>query len=145
MSKKSYINGFCKAAEARGVDPRSLVEFVMAKKAADDNKGGGFMDSVSNGIGSFANWWRNSEGDSEREVYKALIGALAGGGLGVGVGSALAGRGGVRSGAILGSLVGAGGAVNWDVLKNALGSLADKAKQRAAAAAQNNNSNTQQT
>ncbi len=34
MSKESYIRGFCKAAEAAGVDPKAL-----AKYAADNNAG----------------------------------------------------------------------------------------------------------
>lgn len=32
MSKESYIRGFCKAAEAHGVDPQALAKFAMQKK-----------------------------------------------------------------------------------------------------------------
>ena len=32
MSKESYIRGFCKAAEAHGVDPVRLAKFAAAKR-----------------------------------------------------------------------------------------------------------------
>ena len=33
MSKESYIRGFCKAAEAHGVDPQSLAKYAAEKQA----------------------------------------------------------------------------------------------------------------
>ena len=37
MSKQSYMTGFCKAASAAGVDPQALAQYVMSKKAAEDD------------------------------------------------------------------------------------------------------------
>ena len=34
MSKESYIRGFCKAAEAAGVDPRELAKYASAQALA---------------------------------------------------------------------------------------------------------------
>lgn len=38
MSRQSYINGFCKQAAARGVDPRALWDFMDAMAASHQTK-----------------------------------------------------------------------------------------------------------
>jgi hypothetical protein len=40
MSKESYIRGFCKVAEAAGVDPKALARFAEGKELMFDPKKG---------------------------------------------------------------------------------------------------------
>lgn len=84
MSKQSYVEGFCKAAEAHGVDPYALYELVVPMRK--EAQSGGIWDSVKGVIEQAKQKWNEIDPN-----YKPLVGSLVGGGLGAGAG-ALAGK-----------------------------------------------------
>ena len=84
MSKQSYVEGFCKAAEAQGVDPYALYELVVPMRK--EAQSGGIWDSVKGVIEQAKQKWNEIDPN-----YKPLVGSLVGGGLGAGAG-ALAGK-----------------------------------------------------
>lgn len=98
MSKETYIAGFRKAAEARGVDPSALAEFVKSGFSLDDIK-----KSISNVGNSIAQKWR--EVPSEYKPYVGGLAGMAGGGLLGAVGGKLTGFGAGR-GALAGMGIG---------------------------------------
>lgn len=122
MRRKSYIDGFCKVAAAHGVDPRTLARYAIEKKAEGE---GGYLDKIKDLLGQANNWY-----NEQSEGVKGLIGAGAGALAGTGIGAALAGRKGIRSGAVLGALGGGYAAVDWKALAKALGDLGEQAKAR---------------
>lgn len=84
MSKQSYVDGFCKAAAAQGVDPYALARiFAPMRKQA---QAGGIWEGVKNVIDQVKQKW-----DEVDPSYKPLVGSLVGGGVGAGTG-ALAGK-----------------------------------------------------
>ena len=84
MSKQSYVEGFCKAAEAHGVDPYALYELIVPMRK--EAQSGGIWDSVKGVIEQAKQKWNDIDPN-----YKPLVGSLVGGGLGAGAG-ALAGK-----------------------------------------------------
>ena len=126
MSKQSYIDGFCKKAAENGVDPRALAQFAVQKEAQDAAAaaGGGsdvwgkVMEAINkakaktiDAAKSTAQWY-----GKQNQAVKALIGAGLGSAAGTGLGAALAGKKGLRAGAILGAVGGGAAAVDWKAL-----------------------------
>lgn len=146
MSKQSYINGFCKAAAANGVDPKALAQFAVQKEAQDAAPaaaagGSGVWGKVMEAINSakakalkvtknVAQWY----GDDRNQFAKALIGAGLGSAAGTGLGAALAGKKGLRAGAILGAVGGGVGAVDWKALAESFSKLQKEEKKDGGAA-----------
>ena len=111
MSKQSYINGFCKAAAANGVDPKALAQFAVQKEAQDAGApaaGAGtgksevwakVMEAINkakaktvDAAKSTAQWYGR-----QNQATKALIGAGLGSAVGTGLGAALAGKKGLSA------------------------------------------------
>lgn len=103
MSKQSYINGFCKQAAARGVDPNALAEFVKRAGLWDDIK-----NTVSNAWEKVPSNYKGLVGGGVGTAGGALGGALLGKlfGFGAGKGALLGGGLGGIGGALYGSHVG---------------------------------------
>ena len=148
MSKQSYINGFCKAAAANGVDPKALAQFAVQKEAQDAGApaaGAGtgksevwakVMEAINkakaktvDAAKSTAQWYGRQD-----QATKALIGAGLGSAVGTGLGAALAGKKGLRAGAILGAVGGGAGAVDWKALSEAFSKLQKEEKKDGGAA-----------
>lgn len=137
MSKQSYINGFCKAAAANGVDPKALAQFAVLKEAqaaapaAGSGKSevwGKVMEAINKAkaktkdiAGKTVAWY-----GKQNQATKALIGAGLGSAVGTGLGAALAGKKGLRAGAILGAVGGGAGAVDWKALAESFSKLKEK-------------------
>ena len=148
MSKQSYINGFCKAAAANGVDPKALAQFAVQKEAQDAGSpaaGAGtgksevwakVMEAINKAKAktvaaakSTAQWY-----GKQNQATKALIGAGLGSAVGTGLGAALAGKKGLRTGAILGAVGGGAGAVDWKALAESFSKLQKEEKKDGGAA-----------
>lgn len=148
MSKQSYINGFCKAAAANGVDPKALAQFAVQKEAQDAGApaaGAGtgksevwakVMEAINkakaktvDAAKSTAQWY-----GKQNQATKALIGAGLGSAVGTGLGAALAGKKGLRAGAILGAVGGGAGAVDWKALAESFSKLQKEEKKDGGAA-----------
>ena len=148
MSKQSYINGFCKAAAANGVDPKALAQFAVQKEAQDAGApaaGAGtgksevwakVMEAINkakaktvDAAKSTAQWYGRQD-----QATKALIGAGLGSAVGTGLGAALAGKKGLRAGAILGAVGGGAGAVDWKALAESFSKLQKEEKKDGGAA-----------
>lgn len=151
MSKQSYINGFCKAAAANGVDPKALAQFAMQKEAQDAGSpaagaGAGksevwakVMEAINkakaktvDAAKSTAQWY-----GKQNQATKALIGAGLGSAVGTGLGAALSGKKGLRTGAILGAVGGGAGAVDWKALAESFSKLQKEEKKDGGAAKPN--------
>ena len=135
MSKRAYIAGFCKAAEAMGVDPEKLARHVLEKQAQEK----GIWDKTIEAIENLKKTTAGALGKGklwldENPTAKALAGTAGGSLLGLGLGSALAGKKGLRTGAILGAAGGLGASVDWKALSKALGEAGKKASEQAAKA-----------
>lgn len=131
MSKQSYIYGFCKKAAENGLDPIALAKFAVQKEAEGAAPAGGsdvwgkVMEAIDkakaktiDAAKSTAKWYGN-----QNQAVKALIGAGLGSAAGTGLGAALAGKKGLRSGAILGAVGGGAAAVDWKALADSLSNL----------------------
>lgn len=120
MSQESYLAGFCKTAEAHGVDPAALAEYAV--KTAKDETGM---------LAQALDWIKNKANQFEgmHPSTRALIGAGVGGAAGGGLGAAIKGKKGVGTGAAIGALVGGGaGAVPWRDLAKSLDDYIAKRK-----------------
>lgn len=120
MSKQSYVEGFCKAAEAQGVDPYALYELVVPMRKEAQSRG--IWDSVMERINAAKEWYDKPENANLRPLVNAGIGAV-----GLGALNKLLG-GSFGRGAVLGGIGGASTGVDWKALSNAIGS---KAKENA--------------
>lgn len=131
MSKQSYLNGFCKTAEANGVDPKALARFAIEKCSQDGAAAAGdkagmweaikaWLESAKNKTIDPKTWeWFTNRGSS----VQSLIGAGAGAALGTGLGAAVSKKGkrksGLTAGAILGAIAGASAPhVDWKAIAN---------------------------
>jgi len=125
MSKQSYLAGFCKAAEAKNVDPKALAEFAMQKHAEDSGKGlwdivKEYLEKVKtntvSGAEKVKDWYVNRAGESTKSLIGAGLGAAVGTGLGAAV---TGGKKGLVPGAIIGGIGGAAAPhVNWKAVIN---------------------------
>lgn len=123
MSKQSYVEGFCKAAEAQGVDPYALYELVvpMRKEAQSEKTAqakaqtGSTLDSLNGWIDKAKSWWNNDLNQWQRDLLSLGGGALAG----HTVNRLLGGEG--AGGLIAGGLTGlAASSFDWKGLSDAL-------------------------
>lgn len=124
MSKQSYVEGFCKAAEAQGVDPYALYELVvpMRKEAQSEKTAqanahtGSALDSLNGWIGKAKSWWNNDLNQWQRDLFSLGSGALAGHAVNRLLGGD--GAGGLFAGGLTGL---AASSFDWKGLANALG------------------------
>ena len=129
MSERSYIAGFCKAASAHNVDPKLLARYAVEKEAQDAAAGSSLYNKIMAKLTEYGAaakkksddalaWYVNAD-----PTVKALIGAGLGSAAGTGIGAALAGKKGLRSGAILGALGGGAAAMDWKAISEALSKM----------------------
>lgn len=98
MSKKTYIEGFCKKAASKGVDPVSLAGIVSRMQ-----KMAGFVEDVKNAIdNAAAHYAQLSDGT------RMAISAAGAGAIGAGIGRHMSKKKNKTKGTILGALIGAG-------------------------------------
>lgn len=128
MSKQTYVEGFCKAAAAKGIDPKALARYVLSKEAQDGEQT--LAQRLKDALGDAKVWY-----DRQNEGVKGLIGAGTGALVGTGLGAALGGKGVIRTGSILGAIAGGASTVDWKKLSDELGKLADQSRARAKAKA----------
>ena len=117
MSKESYIRGFCKYAESKGVNPIRLVN-----RCGQMRKQGGFVEDVKNAIDEAAARYAQL-GDGARMA----ISAAGAGAVGAGVGRMMSKKKNKTKGAILGALIGAGAGAAANPFVNAPDWLKNKA------------------
>ena len=133
MSKRSYMNGFCKVAAANNVNPQALARYALEKDAGD---GASVMDKILASARDIATSAKSKWDDADegtKAAIKLLGGAGLGSALGTGAAAAVAGKKALRKGAVGGALLGAiagGSQVDWRALYDQLDALSSAAKDR---------------